>query len=688
MTGAAPAASRPVGLRPRSFLFLQGPLSRFFEELGRALIARGHRVHRVDLHLGEQLFWRLPATHFRGRFDEWREFIAGVLDAHQVTDMILVGDRRPYHLVATEEARLRGVAVTCTDFGYLRPGWITFEPDGMTTYSRFPRDPAAIRKLAAGLPALDLSPRYNPPFRLVAALDVAFTVPQVLGRPLYPHYRWHGIYHPFAEYAGWLAALVRRNLTAGATATAKLRLARQPGSYFLFPLQLATDFQIRGHSPFADARDAVREVVASYVASGSGRKLVVVAHPLDNGLINWRRLVERVARGSDAAERVIVFEGGVPPPLLDNAAGIVTVNSTIGISALYEGLPVKALGSAIFDIPGMTDQGPLDDFWHDPAPPDRKLVEAFVRALAGTTQLRGGFHERAAKACAISGIVERLEREHCPLPPLGDAELARRRVRPSTRTVVIAGAARGLGLALARAYAAPGTRLYLVGGSAAGLATAAGDCLRRGAEIEVAAMGPAGLAAIASRIDEIDRHAALDLVIASAEDLDLPAAEARTVRARDLLAALAANGVGERMRRRRRGRIAIIGGLAGRVEPARLPSYAIGEAGLLAYAAGLAQRSAGAPLISVACAGRLAVRLAGRGANPRLVAVNADRAAECIRRGIERGRSVIAFPGPATIAWRAVRLAPGWLREWRRRAALAADRADKVTLSGESTQGD
>src|SRR4029077_12956021 len=93
----------------RSFLFLQGPISDFFDRLGRALIDRGHRVHRINLHLGDQLFWRLPATHFRGRFEDWREFVAAALERHQITDLVLHGDRRPYHLVAAEEARARGI---------------------------------------------------------------------------------------------------------------------------------------------------------------------------------------------------------------------------------------------------------------------------------------------------------------------------------------------------------------------------------------------------------------------------------------------------------------------------------------------------------------------------------------------------------------------------------------------------
>lgn len=85
---------------PRSFLFLQGPQSLFFERLGRALIARGHRVHRINLNLGDQVFWRLPAINFRGRVEDWPEFVAGAIDAHAVTDLLLLGDRRPYHIAA------------------------------------------------------------------------------------------------------------------------------------------------------------------------------------------------------------------------------------------------------------------------------------------------------------------------------------------------------------------------------------------------------------------------------------------------------------------------------------------------------------------------------------------------------------------------------------------------------------
>ena len=63
------ATARRFGEK-RSFLFLQGPIASFFDRLGSALVARGHRVHRINLHFGDRLFWRLPATHYRGRFED------------------------------------------------------------------------------------------------------------------------------------------------------------------------------------------------------------------------------------------------------------------------------------------------------------------------------------------------------------------------------------------------------------------------------------------------------------------------------------------------------------------------------------------------------------------------------------------------------------------------------------------
>jgi capsular polysaccharide export protein len=676
---AADAARNPGA--PRAFLVLQGPISNFFDRLGRALMARGHRVHRVNLHLGDRLFWRLPATDFRGHFVDWRHFVGELMDRHGITDLVLHGDRRPYHLVAAEEARARGIAVIATDLGYLRPDWLTLEYDGMTTYSRFPRDPQRVCELAANFPEAELTPRFSTPFWLIAWRDVVYNCGLVFGRPFYPHYRYHSTCHPLLEYAGWLRSRPAKLLTARATAAAKRRLAAEPGSYFLVPLQLQTDFSIRAHSPFGDLRDAVRTIIGSFAGSTSDKRLVFVIHPLDNGLIRWHRLIAGLAAAAGAADRIVTLHGGTPIELQRCAAGVVTINSTAAVSALCLGVPIKVLGNAVFDIAGLTCQAPLDAFWRDPPQPDPALRAAFLRALVGTTQVQGGYYERRSQDCAIRGFVERLERRPYPLPPLTGAELAARAPRPILRTVAVTGVADATGAALARAFAGPGMRLCLFG-AAHVLARTVVDCRQRGATVETFAAAAAG--SLTTALAACDRATPVDLLVAHA-----PAA--RGAAGGGLAGVMdAVAGVAAAMRQRKRGSIALVGGGSGRAigdARARLP-----EGGAwLAYAGGLRRRLRGTGVsVAVAPDGRLAIRLAAWLAEPGLAAVDADRVAERVAAGLRRGRRRIALPGAATAAARALRLVPIRVRDAIRGDLLpsTAEIEEASRFAGGSAPGD
>jgi capsular polysaccharide export protein len=71
------------------------------------------------------------------------------------TDIVLLGEQRVYHRAAIATARPLGIAVTVTDFGYIRPDWVIVERNGMNAESEFPRDAAAILALAQGLPPVD-----------------------------------------------------------------------------------------------------------------------------------------------------------------------------------------------------------------------------------------------------------------------------------------------------------------------------------------------------------------------------------------------------------------------------------------------------------------------------------------------------------------------------------------------------
>ena len=54
--------------RDRRVLLLQGPPSAFWGELGDGFVAAGAQLHKVNLCLGDRLYWgRRPAIAFKGR---------------------------------------------------------------------------------------------------------------------------------------------------------------------------------------------------------------------------------------------------------------------------------------------------------------------------------------------------------------------------------------------------------------------------------------------------------------------------------------------------------------------------------------------------------------------------------------------------------------------------------------------
>ncbi|MGG5812574.1 capsule biosynthesis protein [Falsiroseomonas sp. CW058] len=417
-TALPPDPAGPQGPPKRCFLFLQGPISPFFAEVAAGLAALGHAVRRVNLCLGDRLFWRgaglPPAEDFRGRAEEWPAFVAAFLDRHAVTDLMLLGEQRAYHRAAIAAARARGIAVTVTDFGYFRPDWITLERDGMGGDSRFPQDPDAIRALAALAPPADLEERHRDDFGRQARWDVAYHLANLLPWP-FRHYRSHQLHHPLATYAGIGLRLLSRG---GERAEGARALARsQPHPYWVFAMQMETDFSIRAYSPYADMDTPVAEAVRSFArhAPRDGR-LIVKVHPLDPCLKRWGRRVGAIAAAAGVAERVHIAHHGVLDDMLRGARGLVTVNSTVGLRALVLGRPAIALGRAVWDVPGLAFQGPLDRFWADGAPPDAGLRDAFLGALQATTQLRGVFYGPEGRAVAVANTIRRLDEGTVGLP--------------------------------------------------------------------------------------------------------------------------------------------------------------------------------------------------------------------------------------------------------------------------------
>ena len=395
----------------RRYLFLQDTSSWFFPTLARALIARGHEVRRVNFNGGDVLFWPLPgAVSYRGPLQDWPAYLEDRIVEWRITDVILFGDCRPVHSAATAVAARCGVPVHVFEEGYLRPNWITLERGGANGFSTLPRDPDWFLEAARSTPCWTGGEPVRGSFLRRAVEDLLYNVTMAATAWRFPDYRIHRPWHPFVEYAGWVGRFVRNRLERRRMAARLQALQEGDAPYYLFPLQLDCDSQIQVHSPFGGVAPAMERVIASFAAHApAGSLLAIKEHPLDNGLTDWRALASEAARRAGVEERIVYLNGGLLEPLIGRAVSVVTVNSTLGMLALAFGRPVATLGTAIYNIPGLTFQGGLDAFWSAGAVPDPTLFDAFRRVVAARTQVNGGFFSTPGLALAVAGTVERLE---------------------------------------------------------------------------------------------------------------------------------------------------------------------------------------------------------------------------------------------------------------------------------------
>lgn len=376
----------------RQILFLQGLPGSFFFRLGRTLAAQGYGVHRINFNGGDQLDWPAPgAVNYRGSLRNWPSFVARMIRDRAITDVVLFGDCRPMHRTARATAAGLGVAVHVFEEGYLRPDWVTLERGGVNGFSPLPSDPQWYRKLAASLPPVGKAPLLPSSLKRRMRETVRYYISFALLAWGFPRYRTHRPWSPAVEAAGWMMKFTRRAKERQLTNLALAHLI--PRRYFLLPLQLDSDYQLRAHSDFDGMQPALAGVLASFAAHAPKNvQLAVKAHPLDNGLINWRKQTTDCAAALGIADRVLFLDSTDIAMLVANARGVVTVNSTTGTLALEAGVPVFVLGRAIYAIPGLTHQEAIETFWCHPAPPDAPFYEAFKRVLVERCLVRGGFY--------------------------------------------------------------------------------------------------------------------------------------------------------------------------------------------------------------------------------------------------------------------------------------------------------
>jgi capsule polysaccharide modification protein KpsS len=398
-SSARPSTVEDLDPRPRlgcrDALLLQGPNGPFFARLARDLRAAGAMTTKVNFNAGDALFYRGPdVISFRDAMDRWPERCRQIMVEHQIDAVYLFGDQRPIHLAATKIARELGIAIWVFEEGYLRPDYVTAERNGVNGNSDLPRDAEHYLDRAPTLPEPPTPTPVGDTFWAQTGWTILSSIAKTFGWALYPRYvhhrRTNAFYGAFCYTRGALRKLRYKITERGVVENV---IARNDGRFFVLPLQVYCDAQLQ-HSDFPSMEAMIEHVVSTFAKATPEAVLVVKHHPHDVPFRDYRRMLRRLAEQHGLGDRIVYIHDTHLPTLLRHARGVVTMNSTVGPSALFHKTPVKVLGRAIYDIAGMTFQGTLEQFFTEPGEVDSALFTAFTNWLRVANQVNGSFYRR------------------------------------------------------------------------------------------------------------------------------------------------------------------------------------------------------------------------------------------------------------------------------------------------------
>ncbi len=163
------------------------------------------------------------------------------------------------------------------------------------------------------------------------------------------------------------------------------------------------------HSSFQSTRHFIEYCISEFAASGTQDALLVFKnHPLDNGVINLRHVIEEEASRHGLSDRVFFVDTGKLVPLLERTISAVAINSTACHQALLRGIPTLVLGRAVFNHPQIVSRMRLADFFRMRPLKNRADYDKLVGLMRATCQYNGGYYTDQARSTLMPALLKGL----------------------------------------------------------------------------------------------------------------------------------------------------------------------------------------------------------------------------------------------------------------------------------------
>ncbi|WP_433850521.1 hypothetical protein [Brucella pseudogrignonensis] len=392
----------------RRILLLQGPVGPFFDELQTALENDGYDAWRICFTAGDRFFSkRNKRITFSQGLDQWPGWFDQFLAYSDVDCIVLFGCERPIHSVARDLAKKRNIPVVSLEEGYIRPGYVTIERGGNNRFS----------PLAGKLPPKNFDPTTVK--RKQKKLSDSFSRMCWYGFKYYSlnllsGFNQRGTFHKRRSLAGeaffWTRNMARKIVHQGRNfSTIERLLEDNDRNFFVVPLQVTDDTQLRQAARGWTNDKLIIAVMASFSKkAGSDKRLVFKIHPLERGHSNHKKLIDSLAVLHGITDRVDVIDTGSLGLLVRHSMGMVTINSTSGLSAIAHGIPMLVTGEAIYSgtifAKFAKSKEDFDAFWENTACPDRTLCSQYLAWLKSNCLKAGDFYAREGISVAVGEV--------------------------------------------------------------------------------------------------------------------------------------------------------------------------------------------------------------------------------------------------------------------------------------------
>ncbi|HFJ1677773.1 TPA: capsule biosynthesis protein [Campylobacter coli] len=377
----------------KTVLLLQGPAGTFFHRLAIKMEKNKTKVLKLNFNGGDFFFY---PNGKRCKCDEkdLENFYESFFKEKKIDAIVMYNDCRLIHAKAIKVAKGLGIGIWIFEEGYLRPYCITFEKDGVNANSSLPRDKNFY--LSCNILTKESIKEIPGGFKFMAFSAFLYWLFSFLLAPFFNNKLHHRTLFPF-EFLFWFRSLYRKYLYKLTEKKLNQKIYSLEKKYFLAILQVYNDTQIKHHYR-KSIEEFIEELILSFANHARAKSyLVFKHHPMDRGYRNYSKLINELSQKYHVEGRIFYVHDTYLPTLLKNALGCITINSTVGLSAILEGCPTKVCGNAFYNFEGLAYPKKLQFFWREAHAykPNPSLVINFKNYLLNTNQFNGNFYKNS-----------------------------------------------------------------------------------------------------------------------------------------------------------------------------------------------------------------------------------------------------------------------------------------------------